>query len=178
METFTAPKPLVPNPNFEAQKQSSLAGLGDHLIDAPIVEIINRFNRLSFCYTLQSCYGHFVYGDQQDPHNVTPLPTSTIRRPIEYRIAYIAIAVADSEAGRKFKHTFSELVVLDPVNVQFCSADWFWERQVNTYALQVEPDRFKHQDKAVLAYAEAKHVEAVRNTFFDHIRRFEWETIT
>ncbi len=177
METFAAPKPMVPNPNFEAQKQSSLTGLKDHMIDAPIVEIIKRFNCLPFCYTLQSCFGHFVYESQSDLHNIYPLPAKAIPTPIEYRIAYIAFAIDNCDIGRKFINALSETVTLDQAYIQFCSADWFWERQVNTYALQVEPDRFKHQDTAVLDYAEARRVEAVRNTFFDHIKQVEWESL-
>ncbi len=176
METFAAPKPLVLNPNFETQKQSSLTGLKDHMIDAPIVEIIKRFNRLPFCYTLQSCYGHFVYAGQTDILNINPLPATTISTPIEYRIAYIAFAIANSDVGHRFKHALSEVVGIEKAYIQFCSAEWFWERQVNTYALQVEPDRFKHQDSAVLDYTEARQVEAVRNRFFDHIKRIEWES--
>jgi hypothetical protein len=177
METFAPPKPLVPNPNFETQKQSSLAGLKDHMIDAPIVEIIKRFNRLPFCYTLQSCYGHFVYEGQADILNVTPLPANNIPVPIEYRIAYIAFAIDNCDVGRRFKHALGEVVALDQANIQFCSADWFWERQVNTYALQVEPDRFKNQDKALLDYEEARQVEAARNAFFDHIKQIKWESL-
>lgn len=176
METFAEPKSLVPNPDFEAQKQASLTGLKDHMIDAPIVEIIKRFNRLPFCYTLQSCFGHFVYADQTNILNVNPLPVTKIPTPIEYRIAYIAFAIDNSDAGRKFKRALGEVVAIDGANIQFCSADWFWERQVNTYALQVEPDRFKHQDIVQLDYAEARQVEAVRNTFFDHIQQIDWES--
>lgn len=177
METFAEPKPLVPNPNFETQKLSSLAGLKDHMIDAPILEIIKRFNRLPFCYTLQSCYGHFVYEDQTDILNVNPLPANNISVPIEYRIAYIAFAIANSDVGRRFKHALGEVVAIDKDNIQFCSADWFWEKQVNTYALQVEPDRFKHQDTALLDDAEARRVEAARNRFFDHIKQIQWESL-
>jgi hypothetical protein len=178
METFSAPKPLVPNPNFKSQKQSSLAGLKDHMIDAPIVAIIKRFNRLPFCYTLQSCFGHFVYAGQSDLHGIDPLPETPIPTPVEYRIAYIAFAIDNSDAGHRFQDALGEVVVIDQANIQFCSADWFWERQVNTYALQVEPDRFKHQDTAVLDYAEARQVEAVRNRFFDHIKQIAWESLS
>lgn len=177
METFAAPKKMVDNPNFEAQKQSNLSGLKDHMIDAPIVEIIKQFNRLPFCYTLQSCYGHFVYEGQTDRHKIVPLPATPILNPIEYRIAYIAFAIANSDAGHRFKYTLSELEAIDRDNIQFCSAEWFWEKQVNTFALQVEPDRFKHQDIAVLDYAEARRVEAVRNRFFDQIKQIEWKSL-
>ena len=55
---------------------------------------------------------------------------------------------------------------MDPENIQFGSAEWFWKRQVNSYALQVEPDRFKRQDTAILDYEEALNIEKIRNEFF------------
>jgi hypothetical protein len=64
-----------------------------------------------------------------------------------------------------------KITAVDPENIQFCSARWFWGRQVNSYALQVEPDRFKHQDKAVLDYKEALYIENLRNEFFLKLER-------
>lgn len=49
------------------------------------------------------------------------------------------------------------------------SAGWFWRRQVNSYALQVEPDRFKHKDIAILGYKEALYFESVRNKFINKL---------
>ena len=59
-----------------------------------------------------------------------------------------------------------EITAIDPENIQFCSAEWFWERQINSYALQVEPDRFKHKDKAIIEYKESLYIEKIRNEFF------------
>ena len=47
---------------------------------------------------------------------------------------------------------------------------WFWERQINSYALQVEPDRFKHEDRAILGYKEALKIENIRNEFFVQLK--------
>ena len=58
---------------------------------------------------------------------------------------------------------------VDPDNIQFCCAEWFWERQVNSYALQVEPDRFKCEDKAILDYIEALKIERIRNESFTQL---------
>ena len=58
---------------------------------------------------------------------------------------------------------------MDPENVQFCCADWFWKRQVNSYALQVEPDRFKYNDEAILDHKEALHIEKIRDVFFQRL---------
>jgi len=58
---------------------------------------------------------------------------------------------------------------IDPKNIQLCSAEWFWKKQVNTYSLQVEPDRFKHKDSVILNYQEALLIEKVRNKFYDQL---------
>ena len=59
------------------------------------------------------------------------------------------------------------LPLIDSDYVQFGSADWFWSNQVNSYVLQVEPDRYKHQDTVLLPYKEALFIEKIRNAFFD-----------
>jgi len=171
LETYTKPKELVGNPYFKAQKQKNLDSLSNNMIDEPIVEIVNSFNKLSYCFTLQSCCGHFLYNGQKDPHNYDSLPvTNTITR-VEYKIAYIALCIEDSNLGSKFFEALKEITVIDPENIQFCCAEWFWERQVNSYVLQVEPDRFKNKDTAILNFKEALHIEKIRNEFF--IRLYE-----
>ena len=166
METFTEPKELVENSHYQVQRQKSLASLTDSMIDDPIIELINGFNNLPYCFTLQSCYGHFVYNGQNDPHNVEPLPiTDTIAR-VEYRIAYICFCIENSTQGGKLLEALKMITAIDPENVQFCCAEWFWKRQVNSYVLQVEPDRFKCKDRAMLEYMEALHIEKIRNGFF------------
>lgn len=166
METFTEPKELVENLNYRDQRQKSLAGLSNEMIDVPIIKLINAFNKLPYCFTLQSCYGHFVFRGQNDPKNLEPLPlTDTIGR-VEYRIAYIAFCIENSDLGRKLFEALKEIVNINPDNIQFCCAEWFWERQVNSYALQVEPDRLKFKDKTVLDYKEALKIEKIRNEFF------------
>ena len=166
MQTFTEPKDLVDNPHYEDKRRKTLAGLSDDMLDAPIIEIVKGFNRLPHCFTLQSCYGHFLYNHQKDPHNVEPLPLTDSIASVEYRIAYIALCVESSASGRRLLMALEGITSIDPDNVQFCCAEWFWKRQVNSYALQVEPDRYKHQDKAMLDYVEALSVEKVRNEFF------------
>ena len=46
METFTEPKELVENPHYQEQRQKSLAGLTDVMIDVPIIKIITDFNNM------------------------------------------------------------------------------------------------------------------------------------
>ena len=166
METFTELKELVENPHYPVQRQKTLAGLTDDMIDMPIVDLINGFNRLPCCFTLQCCRGHFVRSGQKDSHNLDPLPATNTIGKVEYRIAYIAFCIENSPLGRELFAAFREIPAMDPENVQFCCAEWFWKRQVNSYALQVEPDRFKREDTAILEFREALHIEKIRNEFF------------
>ena len=170
METFTEPKAWVENPQYRDQRQKCLASLSDGMIDEPIIELIHAFNERPYCFTLQSCYGHFVYSGQNDPHNLEFLPrTDTIAR-VEYRIAYIAFCLENSDGRRMLFDALKGIADMDLDNIQFCSAEWFWERQVNSYALQVEPDRFKSEDKVILDYEEALKIERIRNEFFVQLK--------
>lgn len=170
METFTEPRVLTGNPHYQDQREKNLASLSDAVIDAPIVKLITAFNKTPHCFTLQCCYGHFVYSGQEDPQNLEPLPvTDTIAR-VEYRIAYICFCIENSASGRRLFGALNEITAIDPENIQFCCAEWFWRRQVNSYALQVEPDRFKDRDEAVLPYKEALHIEETRNEFFAQLQ--------
>ncbi len=170
MKTYTEPKELVENPHYQAQRQKNLTGLTNVMIDVPIVELINDFNKLPYCFTLQCCFGHFLYNGQKDPYNLDILPvTNTITR-VKYRIAYIALCVDSNQLGTSLLENLQEITTIDPENIQYFCAEWFWKRQVNSYALQVEPERFKHQDKAILDYKEALKVERIRNEFFIQLK--------
>ena len=171
METFIYPRKLESNPGFEKQRQRTLAELSDGMIDEPIVGIIKNFNNLPYCFTLQCCYGHFICDGHWDPHNLDPLPESEQISRVEYRIAYIAFCIDNSEEGRDLLDHLESITTIDPENIQFCSARWFWRRQVNSYALQVEPDRFKHKDKAILDLKEALYIENLRNGFFNELEK-------
>ncbi len=126
---------------------------------------------MPYCFILQSCYGHFVYNGQNDSYNLEPLPVADTAVKVEYRIAYITICIDNSFFGKAWFESFKEITAIDLENVQFCCAEWFWKRQINSYALQVEPDRFKHYDTAVVDFKEALHIEKIRNKFF--IRLYE-----
>jgi hypothetical protein len=169
METFAAAKPLEDNPHFASQRKRRLDGLDKALIDAPMRPLIQRLNELPFCFTLQCCWGHFVYAGQDDPHHLQPLPTAVITTDITYRIAYLALCIELSAKGRALLETLARVPFLDPANIQFGSPEWFWQQQVNSYALQIEPERFKNQDQAQLNYAEALRIEALRNRFFKRL---------
>ncbi|NQV18345.1 MAG: hypothetical protein HQ534_07380 [Armatimonadetes bacterium] len=170
METFIESKLLEKNPLFRQQREKSLNQLDINTIDAPIKEVINCFSNLPYCFTLQCCYGHFLYDNQKNPQNFEPLPNLDINSKVEYRISYIAFCIRNNQQGRKLLHELKKIPAIDPDYVQFCCADWFWERQVNSYALQVEPERYKREDKITVNFQEALHIENIRNEFF---RRFE-----
>ncbi len=100
METFTEPKEQVADPGYEERRRDSLAGLTENMIDKPIRGLVKDINDLPHCYTLQSCFGHFLYTGQNDAHNFEPLPRTDDIGQVEYRIAYIALCIENSLAGR------------------------------------------------------------------------------
>jgi len=55
---------------------------------------------------------------------------------------------------------------IDCKYIQFGCADWFWERQINSYTLQVEPERYSTKDRVFIDYKEALYIENIRNKFF------------
>jgi len=169
METFAELKKLSENPHYQLQKQKILNNLKDDMIDLPIAGLINGFNKLPYCFTLQCCYGHFIYNGQKDTHNLDPLPLKGNIAQVKYRIAYIAFCIENNVSGRGLFESLKGITDIDPENIQFGCADWFWKRQINSYALQVEPDRFKQQDTAILDFKEALYIEKVRNTFFNQL---------
>lgn len=166
METFIPPKSLVDNPLFGDQRRHAMRRMEAATIDAPIVELIGGFSKLPYCFTLQSCYGHFVHGSQLDRDNVECLPESTSKDPVDYRIAYVALCVDKCDDGVLLVEALSRITDVDPDYVQFGCAMWFWRQQVNSYALQVEPERYKTRDSITVDYQEALRLQRVRDEFF------------
>ncbi|MBN1461020.1 MAG: hypothetical protein JXA57_15945 [Armatimonadetes bacterium] len=138
-------------------------------IDAPILDIIIGLGKLPHCFTLQSCYGHFVWDRQPEDENVEPLPGEGSGS-VRYRIAYLALCVENSAAGVRIRNFLARVCAVDTEYVQFGSPDWFWRQYPNSYALQVEPKRFATRDEAVLEYGEAVHVQGVRDEVFRRLR--------
>ena len=91
---------------------------------------------------------------------------------VEYRIAYIAVCVQDNQPGRLLLDDLRDLCLLDLHNIQYGCAEWFWERQVNSYIVQVEPERHKTKDRCMISYPEALYLEGVRNQFFEKLNLF------
>lgn len=166
METFVPFIAPVENPGFAKQRGEALADLDLDEIDAPIVELITAFVDLRYCYTLQCCHGHFVRDSDTDAHTLARLPDEPRDQVVLYRIAYLAWCVDTGAEGMRFIEDLRALAAAAPGLIQFGCATWFWERQVNSYVLQVEPERFAHLDKTPLGYAEALRVQTVRDYFF------------
>jgi hypothetical protein len=169
METFTEARPFVANRHFDDQRRAALLELDLSTIDPPIVEMVKGFTRLPYCFTLQSCFGHFLYPGQTDILNVDPLPVDANIEVVEYRIAYIALCIEGSAPGKALFDEMQAIAATDPENIQFGSADWFWERQLNSYALQVEPREHMFKDRCQIDYQQALLVERVRDRFFEEI---------
>ena len=176
METFTEAKPFVNDQFFKKKREEVLIKLESlfesESIDAPIIEIIRDFTTLPHCFTIQSCYGHFVHNKQKDPNNVEPLSNyqDEISK-VDYRIAYMAFCLQNNDLGRKLFDDLKAVIEINPAYVQFGSAEWFWERYVNSYVLQVEPERDKTKDRVYVRMKEALHIEKVRNEFFIEIQK-------
>lgn len=169
METFTALKRFRYNPHYQEQRQNCLLKLNIASIDAPIVDLVKGLSKLPCCFTLQSCCGHFLYSERKDPRNTGPLSLLESKEPVEYRIAYIAFCLENSERGKELFRDLEKVPDIDPVCIQFGCADWFWEQQVNSYVLQVEPERHKKEDSVVVDYQEALHIQDVRDRFYTRL---------
>ena len=171
METFTELKDFVNDPHYHEKRQESLTSLDLNTIDAPIIEIIDGFSKLPYCFTLQSCYGHFLHKNQKNPENIEPLPISDSIAKVKYRIAYIALCIQNSDLGRVLFQHLRRIPVIDPEYIQFGCAEWFWKRQVNSYVLQIEPKRYITRDTVSVSYQEALHIEMIRNEFFNGLKK-------
>ncbi|RXE56373.1 hypothetical protein ABH15_09780 [Methanoculleus taiwanensis] len=130
-------------------------------------ELLREFSEVPHCFTLQSCYGHFVHERQPDAHNLEPLAGyAGVIDEVLYRIAYLAVCIRNSEAGFALQRDLRDVAGIDPSYIQFGSAGWFWERRINTYVLQVEPERCRLEDTCPVGIDEALRLEQVRERFF------------
>jgi hypothetical protein len=176
METFSRARGFVRHPDFEKERVKSLVSLDAELrngmIDPPLVPLLEGFSKIPYCFTIQSCYGHFIHEQQLDEHNLLPLAgyAGDIQR-VKYRIAYLALCIRETGPGRELYCDLERITRIDPGYIQFGSPDWFWERHVNSFALQVEPGRFITKDSVELSFDEALHVEKIRDIFFDELFR-------
>lgn len=170
METSTAPKPFENYPDFQAAKKFALNSLDVTQIDDPLVSLINDLNKLPYLFTLQCCHGHFLTTDIREISDFDLL--STIDK-IEYRLAYIAFCIENSSLGREFaQHLENIPLSVNPSLVHFCSAQWFWDQWVNSYILQIMPQRFIDKDNAVIDCHEANKIKQARDSFFLFMKDF------
>jgi hypothetical protein len=88
---------------YYEKREESLRGLQISTIDAPIVKIIKDFVKIPYCFTLQSCYGHFIHKGQENPKNIESLSLSDFDKSsgIEYRIAYIALCIQNNDLRKQ-----------------------------------------------------------------------------
>ena len=95
-------------------------------IDKPIIDLIRWFLKLPYCFTIQSCYGHFVYKGQKNPYNIKPLPKSNNVKIVEYRIAYLALCLQNSVAGRKLFEELSMVPQIEKATCQEANSPGMW----------------------------------------------------
>jgi len=171
LETFTELKDFVDNPHYYKQRQDYLNRLDINTIDSPVIEIVSGFAKLPYCFTLQSCYGHFLHKNQKNPKNIEPLAILDGIARVEYRIAYIALCIQNSDSGKILFYDLKKIPVIDPEYIQFGCAEWFWKRHVNSYALQIEPERYKTKDRISIGFQEALHIEKIRNRVFKELKK-------
>ena len=175
METYTQAKPMVEDGSYEARRNEAISLLKNELsvgnIDPPLIDLLRDISKIRHCYTLQSCYGHFVHDLQNDDNNTAPIGEfkDSVSR-VHYRIAYLAFCVQNSESGRRFHDDLKEVVEIDPEYIQFGSADWFWKQTPNSYIVQLEPRRSMNLDSVWVDIDEALYIESLRGKFFVEIR--------
>ena len=168
METFAKPRILVNNPHYDVERNRHIRMLALDNIDGPIRQIVAGFAKLPFCFTLQCCVGHFVSADRPELASLDPLPKRKFSA-VTYRIAYFAFCIQNSARGKRLLSNFAQIPSIDPEYVQFGSPEWFWQRQLNSFALQVMPVRFVDKDQAVMDYREALRVQKIRDQFIAYL---------
>ncbi|MBF0225574.1 MAG: hypothetical protein HQK76_08985 [Desulfobacterales bacterium] len=171
METFTEVKNFVEDNSFDENRRKYLNEIDIYSIDKPILDLIKGFSNLPYCFTLQSCYGHFLHKYQSNPNDTEPLAMSNKIVDVDYRIAYIAICIENNYLGRELYDELKKIPEFEPDYIQFGCADFFWNEIVNSYVLQVEPKKFMTKDIISIDYNESLHLETVRNQFFTKLEK-------
>lgn len=169
LETFTKARELEEYRGFIHARQKSIAELDLSSIDGPITDIVEGFSALPHCFTLQCCFGHFLWRPEHSLHNLDPIPADFFSF-ATYRIAYIALCLENSRRGQALLQSLARLPTFDPDFVHFGSADWFWEQWKNSYALQVGPKAHILEDEAILGATEALQTQTARDLFFGKLR--------
>ena len=169
METFATTRDFIDHPRYLRDRKKVMKGFKPGDIDAPIRDIVTALGKLPYCFTLQSCYGHFLWEGQPDKRNLDVLPLQ-VRGLIRYRIAYLALCIEKGDRGASLRDQLAAICEMDKEYIQFGSPEWFWRQYPNSYAIQVEPQRDAFKDETLLEHAEALHVQTVRNLVFQELR--------
>ncbi len=175
METYTRENPLVRNPSFASDRKKALEELRIEIskgsIDGPTIDVVEQFALLPCCYTLQSCYGHFMVEQRTEDTNTDRVADfGATATKLHYRIAYMAFCIEHSARGRALLEELKAVADIDPDFIQFGSADWFWKRCLNSYVLQVSPLRNAHEDHFDVNIEESLRIEQTRDKFFNRLR--------
>ena len=171
MQTFCSERPLQPDPGFEAAKARALEGMDMAEIDAPIKDIITSLNKHPFCYTLQSCFGHFVSTEHPDDHNLSVVEESDSSDNPLYRISYLALCIRADPDGKRLLSLLKKMPwEVDRDRIQFGCAKWFWNRCVNSYVLQVQPKDRADVDSLTISAREARLIQSARTRFWEALR--------
>lgn len=176
MKTFTKAKEFVFDPRYQEKRREALFELEiqieSGLVDAPLIGVLNGYATLPHCFSLQSCYGHFIHNHQKELRNIEPLPNYLDKSPkVEYRLAYIALCLQNNDLGKKLLSDLKKVTEIDPNYIQFGSADWFWKSYLNSFVLQIEPEKSKTEDRINISMEEALHIEKLRNRMFEELER-------
>jgi len=99
---------FVENARYSQERQDTLAALALGSIDEPLMDLVSGFATLSHCFTLQCCYGHFVWKSAKAPHTLERIPSNVVG-PVTYRIAYVAFCIESSRQGRDLRQVLAQL---------------------------------------------------------------------
>lgn len=107
-----------------------------------------------------------------DINNLDPLSKyPQINSPIAYRIAYMTWCIQNNDLGHILFNDLKAIVAIESAYIQFGSAEWFWERCVNSYILQIGPERSKDEDRSKVSREEGSILERVRVRFFKELEK-------
>ena len=100
-----------------------------------------------------------------------------IRKEVQWMKKFMRRLYRNSEQGKFLYQHLRNIPSIDSEYIQFGCAQWFWERQVNSYALQVEPKRYMMKDRLSIDYWEALHIEKVKNNFLTQLKKLVQDLI-
>ena len=189
MISFTDPKPLEYDPDFEELKKAELEKLEEHImpgfdansdealeytstvVDPPMVDISECFAFLDHSYPIQSCYGHFTCSGYINLKNTRRL--SSFSRDVSrfmYREAYFILAVRNNDKGKMLIDDLAQVERFDREYIHFGSREDLWADYKNSYAVVVGPSRNLDGKIIRVSRAEAFHIERMRDVMMLNLR--------